>query len=239
MAGLFCAVDTPDIARALDLAKSLGALPVDYKLGLEFFTALGPQGVRQFYDEMPQQRRLFLDLKLHDIPNTVAAAVRSVLSLPVQYLTLHAGGGFEMLQAAEQANQATSAKLGREPLRLLAVTVLTHLQDDALIDIGFSRTVQDQVLHLADMALRAGIGGLVCAGSDVAILRKKFGRQIHLVTPGIRLPQDAAADQKRIMTPSMALAAGANDLVVGRPITAASDPAAASKGILQDMYLGS
>ena len=217
---LFCALDLPDLCAALALGRSLGSGVGGLKVGLELFAAHGGKAVRAVADlGLP----VFLDLKLHDIPNTVGGAVRALNALPIAYLTVHAGGGRAMLQAA-----AAEAGDGRT---VLAVTVLTSLDDADLRAAGVAGGVSDQVLRLADTALGAGVGGLVCSPREVAPLRERFGRAPLLVVPGIR-PASRGDDQKRTMTPTEALAAGADVLVVGRPITGAPDPALAARHLL-------
>ncbi len=195
------------------------------KLGLEFFVANGPAGVADLGD-----RRIFLDLKLHDIPNTVAGAVASVLRLRPAMLTLHACGGAAMIAAARRAADASP-----KPPLLLAVTVLTSLDAEALHETGVAGGPRQQVLRLARLALKAGADGLVCSAHEVAMLRDAFGAAPVLVVPGIRPAGAAAGDQARVMTPAEAVAAGADWLVVGRPITGAADPGAAAAAILAEM----
>ena len=223
---IFCAIDRPDLEGALRLTRSLQGAVGGVKLGLEFFCANGPAGVHAVANEgLP----VFLDLKLHDIPNTVAGAVRSALVLQPAMLTLHASGGGAMLRAAVAAKHATGASTW-----LLAVTVLTSLDDDDLAATGVADGSGAQVDRLAELAVAAGVDGLVCSPHEIARLRRAVPEAIKLVVPGIR-PADALADdQKRVMTPKQALAAGADVLVVGRPITGAADPAAAASGLLPD-----
>jgi len=221
---LICALDTPSLERAVALAHDLAGAVGALKLGLEFFTAQGPAGVRRVAAcGLP----LFLDLKLHDIPNTVAGAVRAALELPVAMLTLHAQGGAAMLEAAAEARAAA----GRPEVRLLAVTLLTSLDEADLARMGAPGRVEERVARLAELALRSGIDGLVCSPGEVAMLRARFGPKPLLVVPGIR-PQPQADDQKRTATPEAVLAAGADRLVVGRPITRARDPRAAAEALL-------
>lgn len=196
------------------------------KLGLAFFLAQGPAGVRAV-----TQAPIFLDLKLHDIPNTVAGAVSAVLPLGAAMLTLHAGGGSAMITAARRAAEAA----GPARPKLLAVTVLTSLTAEALAETGVSATPGAQVLRLARLALAAGADGLVCSPQEVALLRGAIGPEPLLVVPGIRPAGSPAGDQARTLTPREALAAGADWLVIGRPITEAPDPAAAAAGIAADL----
>lgn len=224
---VYCALDVAEPTAALALAREIHE-PVDgFKLGLEFFTANGPDGVRAM---RRCGRPLFLDLKLHDIPNTVAGAVRAVAGLRVRYLTVHAAGGAAMLRAARDA-----AAESPQPPRLLAITVLTSLDANDLGQLGFAHGPGDQVIRLADLALEAGMDGLVCSAHEVAALRERFGPRAVLAVPGIRPASADVGDQKRTMTPSEAQAAGADLLVIGRPITAATEPAQAAADIQADL----
>jgi orotidine-5'-phosphate decarboxylase len=219
---LIVAIDTADLARAANLARSVQAHCGLFKLGLEFFLANGPSGVREI-----SGRPIFLDLKLHDIPNTVAGGIRAILPLAPRMVTLHAAGGAAMIEAARMA--AESAGVGR-PM-LLAVTVLTSLDTAALAATGVSDEPGSQALRLARMALAAGADGLVCSPHEVAMLRQALGAEVKLVVPGIRPTGTAVGDQARTMTPAGAVKSGADWIVVGRPITEASDPGAAAAAI--------
>jgi orotidine-5'-phosphate decarboxylase len=219
---LITAIDTADSSRARALVEATAPHSGLIKLGLEFFLARGPDAVA-FLNEKP----LFLDLKLHDIPNTVAGAVRSLAPLGVKMLTIHAAGGAAMIQAARQA--AEKAGAGRP--RILAVTVLTSLDARALHDTGVAGGTTQQVLRLARLALAAGADGLVCAAHEISPLRDAFGQAPILVVPGIRPEGAALGDQARVMTPRAAIDAGADYIVVGRPITAAEDPGEAARDI--------
>jgi len=226
---VFCAIDSADPERAEALAGQLVGSVGGIKLGLEFFGAFGPAGFRHMARAgVP----LFLDLKFHDIPNTVAAAVRAVLPLAPAMLSVHTAGGAAMLRAARQA--IDSAALAPAPL-LLGVTVLTSLGDDDLAALGCSDTTADQVLRLAAMAVDCGLDGIVCSPHEIAPLRQRFGDRLKLVVPGIRPSGAGSDDQKRVMTPPAAMAAGADYLVVGRPITGAPDPAAAARQIVASL----
>jgi orotidine-5'-phosphate decarboxylase len=224
--GLIAALDTTDVGQARRWAQAAGPHCGMVKLGLEFFLANGAAGVAAV-GEAP----VFLDLKLHDIPNTVAGAVRAVLPVRPRMLTLHASGGAAMLLAARIA--ADTAGAGR-PL-LLAVTVLTSLDATALSDTGVAGGPRQQVLRLARLALANGADGLVCSPLEIAALRDAFGETPVLVVPGIRPAGAAADDQARTMTPHAAAAAGADWLVVGRPITQAENPAAAAAAIAAEI----
>jgi orotidine-5'-phosphate decarboxylase len=192
-----------------------------FKVGLELFTAEGPALFRKL---KALRKDIFLDLKLHDIPNTVAGAVRSAFKHGVQMMTIHASGGREMMaKAAEAAKAAAEAGKGPRPL-LLGVTVLTSLKGADLEEVGLTPNVAAQVLRLAGLAKAAGMDGVVCSPQEIEILRREYGRDLIIVTPGIRPVWAAAQDQKRIMTPAEAVAKGADYLVIGRPITAAPSP---------------
>ncbi len=221
---IYCALDQSDREAAIVLARRLRGAVGGLKLGLEFFAANGPEGVRAVAAEnLP----LFLDLKLHDIPNTVAGAVRAICRLPVAMTTLHASGGEAMLRAARRSRDESGSEL-----RLLAVTLLTSLEQRDLQRMGIAGTVSDHVLRLAETALAAGLDGLVCSPRELTAIRARFGEEPLLVVPGIRT-SPTGDDQKRTASAEGALAAGADLLVIGRPITRASDPAAAARAILQ------
>jgi orotidine-5'-phosphate decarboxylase len=222
---IFCAIDTPELAQARALAQAVRST-VNLKLGLEFFVAHGPAGVREVAGKAP----LFLDLKLHDIPNTVAGAVRAAAALRPMLLTIHCGGGPAMMRAAVEA--AAKAAPERQRMKLLGVTVLTSLDDGDLTAIGQRGPAAEQVKRLALLAKECGLDGVVCSPLEVAMLREACGKDFLLVVPGIRLMGVASGDQKRVMGPRETLAAGADYLVIGRPITGAPDPAAAARAML-------
>ena len=216
---IFVALDTPDLARASAIAKRVRNHVGGLKLGLEFFCANGHQGVREMAAiGLP----IFLDLKLHDIPNTVAKAVQALRGLEPAILTVHASGGRAMMEDAKAA-----APLGT---KVVAVTVLTSLDGSDLSSIGLAADPHEQVVRLAGLAREAGIDGIVCSGNEVAAARKLWPGGFFVV-PGVRPPGGEVGDQKRVMTPRAALDAGASILVVGRPITAAEDPDAAARAI--------
>ena len=219
---LIVALDTTDLTCAGNWACAVAPYCGLIKLGLEFFLANGPAGVRAL-----TERPIFLDLKLHDIPNTVAGSVRAVLPLRPRMLTLHAAGGAAMIEAARNAAESIGAA---RPM-LLAVTVLTSLNSASLIATGVHDDTSRQVLRLAGLAVSAGADGLVCSPLEVAMLRDALGDKAKLVVPGIRPAGATADDQARTMTPKQAVAAGADWIVVGRPITGSTDPGLAAAGI--------
>ena len=224
---IFVAIDTPDLTTASDLTAAVGSTVGGIKLGLEFFVARGPDGVGQIATAAGSAP-LFLDLKLHDIPNTVAGAVRSAARLKPAFITLHASGGEAMMRAAADAAGSSGAKL-------LGITVLTSLDDEDLAAVGQSRPGADQVRRLAALAQRSGLDGVVCAPPEVPLLRSDCGPDFTLVVPGVRPSWAAADDQKRVMTPAEAVANGADYLVIGRPITRAADPAEAVRRIAAEL----
>jgi orotidine-5'-phosphate decarboxylase len=224
---VFCAIDRPDLAGALELCRALTDVVGGFKLGLEFVAANGPGGVRQV---VALGRPVFLDVKFHDIPNTVAGAVRAAGSLGVAMLNLHISGGPAMLRAAVEA-----ARL-REPCpKLLGVTVLTSIDDADLAAVGVPHKVSDQVLRLAELAWDTGLDGVICSPREVVLLRERFGERFTLVVPGVRPADSRPGDQKRTMGPAQAVAAGADWLVIGRPITEAADPRAAAAAIAAEI----
>lgn len=227
-ARIFCAVDTTDIASARTLASQLAGRVGGLKLGLEFFCANGPAGVREVIGEGGPP--LFLDLKFHDIPNTVAGAVKAALPLKPSFLTIHASGGPEMIAAAAR----TAAADGPRP-KILAVTVLTSLDGDDLEKVGQVGPVDEQVRRLAMLARDAGADGIVCSPAEVRCLRRSLGPDFILMVPGIRPAWSASNDQKRFMTPAQAVECGADHLVIGRPITAAPDPGEAAVRIAAEI----
>jgi orotidine-5'-phosphate decarboxylase len=219
---LIAAIDTSDRQLARRLIRAVGPFCGFVKLGLEFYLAHGPAGL-----DVAEGARVFLDLKLHDIPHTVAGAVRSLLPLEVDLITIHACGGAAMVAAAREAAEAAQS---RRPL-ILAVTVLTSISDTELAGIGVSGGVGSQVERLARLALGAGADGLICAAHEVRALRATFGTEPLLVVPGIRPSGFPSQDQARVTSPQEAIRAGADHIVVGRPITSSPDPARAAAEI--------
>ena len=224
---LIIALDVPTAAAAKELAAQLRGTCRWVKVGLELYLAAGTAMVEEL---TAHGFSVFLDLKFHDIPNTVAGAVRSAASMGASLLTIHAAGGPSMLRAAAEAAAATT-----NAPQLLAVTVLTSMDKEQLAAIGIETAAANQVLRLAKMAIDAEIRGLVCSPEEVALLRRELGAQPRLVVPGIRPAGAAAGDQKRIATPADAIRAGASQLVVGRPITQAADPAKSAQAILNEI----
>ena len=227
---IFCALDSADLDGVRGVAQSIAGAVDGLKPGLESFTARGPDGVREIAKlGLP----IFLDVKLHDIPSTVAGAIRSLAPLAPYYLTLHAGGGEEMLRAAREAAHDEAARLKLTPPRLLAVTVLTSLDEGDLARHGVAGPVGEQVVRLAELARRAGID--VSSPREIAAIRAACGDGFDIVVPGIRPGGGATQDQKRVMTPGEAVRAGASALVIGRPITGAADPAQAAAEIRREV----
>jgi orotidine-5'-phosphate decarboxylase len=223
---IFVALDTTDLDRALALGRGLKGFIGGVKVGKEFFTALGPAGVGALGElGLP----VFLDLKFHDIPATVAGAVRAALALKPFIINVHASGGAEMMRAAVEAADGPDRPL------VVAVTVLTSLADEDLAATGVAGDAAAQVLRLAGLAKRSGLDGVVCSAHEAEALRAALGDDFKLVVPGIRPQWAAADDQKRIVTPAEAVAKGADYLVIGRPITAADDPADAARRIAAEL----
>jgi orotidine-5'-phosphate decarboxylase len=222
---IIVALDTDAPEAALETATALTGEVGMFKVGMELFPRGGAELVRRIrgagFD-------VFLDLKFHDIPNTVAGAVRSAAALGVRFATVHASGGRAMLTAAAKSAHGTGTTL-------LAVTVLTSLDDADLAEVGFSLGTAEAAAGLAGLAVSCGIHGIVCSAMEVASVRERVGKGVTLVTPGVRMPEDAVGDQKRVMTPADAIRRGADYIVVGRPITKAIDPAAAARAIAASM----
>ena len=223
MSPIFVALDTPELDRALALTHAVRDYAGGVKLGLEFFCAHGPDGIARIADRgLP----LFLDLKFHDIPNTVAKAVAAIAPLAPAVLTVHAAGGLEMLAVAKAAAPS--------PTKVVGVTVLTSLDSADLQAVGIADPLADQVARLARLAHAAGLDGIVCSGAEVGTARAKWPGGFFVV-PGVRPARGDVADQKRVVTPAQALADGASILVIGRPITAAPDPARAIADIAESL----
>jgi orotidine-5'-phosphate decarboxylase len=221
---LIIALDVSSAAAAQEIVTAIGESARTYKVGKQLFTAEGPQIVR---DLVASGRKVFLDLKYHDIPNTVAAAVREAARLDVSMLTVHASGGGKMIRAAVEAARSVNPRL-----MVLAVTVLTSLDDSDLDKMGIRGRVVDQVMRLAALALANGCQGVVASAQEASELRSELGNKFAIVTPGVRPAGSGHGDQVRVVTPSEAIASGATHIVVGRPITEAADPAAEARAIL-------
>ena len=225
---VFVALDTANLDQAIAWAGAVRPCVGGVKLGLEFFNSNGPAGVRQIVDiGLP----VFLDLKFHDIPNTVAGAVRAVAGLGAAIVNVHASGGPAMLRAAAEA----AAEFGANRPRVIAVTVLTSLDDNDLASVGQAGPAVSQVERLAQLTQSCGLDGVVCSPAEIAALRATCGTEFHLVVPGIRPTWASAGNQKRIMTPREARDMGADVLVIGRPITGSDDPAAAAARIAEEL----
>jgi orotidine-5'-phosphate decarboxylase len=220
---IFVAIDTPDLDRALALARAVGPHVGGLKVGLEFITAQGPDGIRAI---AALGKPVFADTKFHDIPNTVAGAAREIAKLGVAMFNIHASGGEAMMRAAKEAASSINPEM-----KLIAVTVLTSLDDGVLETVGQRGPAAEQVVRLAKLAQTSGLDGVVCSAHEIAALRKTCGRDFLLVVPGIRPAGSDLADQRRVMTPAEAAHAGADILVIGRPIAAAPDPAKAARDI--------
>jgi orotidine-5'-phosphate decarboxylase len=223
---LVVALDVSSAAAAQRIVAAVGDSALTYKVGMQLYTAEGPRVVR---DLVASGRRVFLDLKYHDIPNTVGAAVAEAAKLGVSMLTVHAAGSTKMLRAAAEAAKANPQ------LVLLGVTVLTSLGEDDLENIGARGSVKENVLRLASLALENGCRGIVTSAREAPAVRAKLGYEFPIVTPGVRPAGSNVADQVRVVTPAEAIAAGASHIVVGRPITEAADPAAAARTILEEL----
>lgn len=229
---IIVALDVPRVETALKLAEELAPFVGAFKIGSELFTSTGPDIVKKI---RATGASVFLDLKFHDIPNTVAKSVAAAVRLDVQMLTIHTGGGTEMMSAAEKSAQETARELGRKPPLVLGVTILTSMDSNELNEVGVEANVGKQVERLANLAVRAGLRGLVCSPLEIADLRQFLPKEIQLVTPGIRTTADQADDQKRTLSPKEAIAAGASWLVIGRPIYGADNPRAAAEKILASL----
>jgi orotidine-5'-phosphate decarboxylase len=224
---VFVALDTPSLDRASELARALKPFVGGVKLGLEFYGANGPEGVRAVVSTgIP----VFLDLKLHDIPNTVAGAMKALAPLGAAIVNVHASGGAAMMRAAAEAARASE----RRP-KIIAVTVLTSLEEKDLAEVGLSGTALEQAVRLAILAKQSGLDGVVCSPHEIAAVRAACGSGFLIVTPGVRPAGGELGDQKRVMTPLQAMESGADILVIGRPITAAPDPVQAARQIAAEL----
>ena len=229
---VICAIDTTDIAVAKNLSSQLAGKVGALKLGLEFFTANGAAGVQQVAHA---QAPVFLDLKFHDIPNTVSKAVKATAPLDTFILTVHTAGGSDMMKAAADAASDNSVRTGKRRPIVVGVTVLTSMDQQDLAGIGITVALADQVKRLASLAQQAGLDGVVCSPWEIELIGNTCGKDFKLVVPGIRPAGSATGDQKRIMTPKQAVDLGADYLVIGRPITEAANPAEAASAILSEL----
>jgi orotidine-5'-phosphate decarboxylase len=229
---IFCALDTPDIAAAVSLAEKLFGSIGGAKLGMEFFYANGAAGYKAVQEAgLP----IFLDLKLHDISNTVAKAVHSLMPLAPKIMTVHTQGGPGMMQAASDAADEAAKANGVDRPKMVGVTILTSLDQSDLAAIGVQGAVKDQVVRLAKLAKASGLDGVVCSPLEIEAIRDACGDDFMLVVPGIRPVGSTMGDQKRVLTPREAMDKGADVLVIGRPITGADDPAKAAKEIADSL----
>jgi len=226
-------LDLPTLDEALDFVRLLKDRVGLFKIGLELFVREGPRAVRAVQEAAPGAG-IFLDLKFHDIPATVERAMRSATELGVEMVTVHCGGGLRLLEAAARVQKDTGVKV-------LAVTVLTSLSAEDLRDVGIDEAYNkpsDLVIHRARLARLAGCAGIVCSGAEAGAVRQEFGPSFLIVTPGIRSAGDSRGDQKRVVTPALAIQSGADYIVVGRPIRDASDPARAAERIAREVEQG-
>jgi orotidine-5'-phosphate decarboxylase len=228
---IIVALDVSNKEEALSLVRQLKDTNI-FKVGLQLFTVEGPSLVKNLQD---LGKKVFLDLKFHDIPNTVAGAVRMGVRMGVHMMTLHASGGREMMASAAQAAKEEAESVGTAPSLLLAVTILTSLKGKHLKDIGIGTDTKSQVLNLAGLAFQSGIEGIVCSPKEIEAIKKTFKKNLVVVAPGIRPKWAAAQDQKRILTPAQAVKKGADYLVIGRPITQAPSPHDAFLRILDEL----
>ncbi len=226
---ILLALDVPTAERAFELVQQLAPVVAGFKIGSELYTSAGPEIVRRV---RAAGGMVFLDLKFHDIPNTVAKAVAAATRLDVQMLTTHTAGGLAMMRAAEESAQNTARQCGREAPLVLGVTVLTSMDGKALAEVGADANVGRQVERLASLAMQAGLRGLVCSPLEITALRQVLPEKVQLVTPGIRAGTEKSDDQKRTLSAREAINAGASWLVIGRPIYAAENPQAAAEAIL-------
>ena len=229
---IYCALDTTNVDEAVALAKALKGTIGGIKLGLEFFCSAGPEGFKQVSETgMP----LFLDLKFHDIPNTVAGAIKSVAPLGPKIITIHTQGGLAMMQAAAETAAREADRYGFEKPWVCGVSILTSLDDSDLEAIGVNDPVAEQVARLATLAHSSGLDGMVCSPKEITLARNATSSDFKLIVPGIRPKGSASGDQKRVMTPHDAVEAGANIIVIGRPITQSDDPVASAQSIAESL----
>jgi len=230
---ILCALDTTELGDATVLAAKVGDIVGGIKLGLEFFCANGPKGVLQVMKASALP--IFLDLKLHDIPNTVAGAMRAAVALKPFIVTVHTGGGRKMMEAAVKAAREEVIDNAINPPLVIGITVLTSLDQEDLKEAGIARGLVTQARKAALLAQSSGLDGVVCSPKEVALIRKDCGPKFKLITPGVRPSWAPMNDQKRVMSPAQAIAEGADYLVIGRPITAAKDPGSAAMRIADEL----
>ena len=224
---IFCAVDTSDIEIATDLVTQIKPYIGGIKLGLEFFTSCGISGCHAMKEfDLP----LFIDLKLHDIPNTVASALRGIFSLEPQYTTLHISGGSEMLKSSVDLKNELQSKTN-----LLGVTILTSFDDSTIEELGFGSSVKHSIKQLTSIAHESGLDGIVCSPHEVSNIKETYKNKLKLIVPGIRSSKNTDDDQKRTLSAKEAISAGADILVIGRPITKAKDPAQAAENLIREI----
>ena len=231
---LIVALDVENLATANRLVTTLSDDVKWFKIGKQLFTAVGPASVKLLHEA---KKNIFLDLKFHDIPNTVAGAVASATKIGANIINIHASGGLEMMRAAGEAAEKQASELSIPKPTLLGVTILTSI-DEANFqrDFGTQRKLKDQVAYLAELSQKAGLEGVVASPLEIELIRKVCGNDFVIVTPGVRPAWAASNDQQRVMTPGEAINAGADCIVVGRPITAADNPREAARTILQEIY---
>lgn len=229
---ILCALDTTDPHGAYGLAAKLRKYVGGIKLGLEFFGAQGPSG---FSHVAKSGMPIFLDLKLHDIPHTVAKAIHALMPLKPMIMTIHTGGGPAMMKAAAQAAEQAARDVGCDKPIIVGVTILTSMDESDLEAVGLSTPVQSQVVRMARLAQKNGLDGVVCSPFEITAIREACGPDFKLVVPGIRPTGSAVGDQKRVMTPAEAVENGADYIVIGRPITQADDPVQAAKNIAEEL----
>ena len=229
---LIVALDVSSIAQAERLVKLLSPLVAVFKVGNELFTAQGPSVIQMIHSH---RSKVFLDLKYHDIPNTVGSACEAAVRHKVFMLNIHTLGGKQMMFQAVQSVHRTAAELGFEPPRLLGVTVLTSMKDNDLKEIGIGKKLEKEVAHLAGLAKACGLDGVVASAHEIEMIRKKTDKDFLIVTPGVRPVWAAHGDQKRVMTPKEAIEKGANFIVVGRPITQSPSPLEAAEKVLTEI----
>lgn len=229
---LITALDVPTLDKASKLVLSLGETVTFYKVGMELYYGAGPS----ILDYLKKHgKKIFLDLKLHDIPNTVNNSVAVLTGLGIDMMTIHAGGGREMMAKAAQSAKESAEKLGKKTPLVVGVTVLTSLNEEQFKELNYKVTIKQQALELAKLAQEAGLSGVVASPEEAADIRNACGKDFLIVTPGIRLADGSKDDQSRIATPASALEAGASHIVVGRPISKATDAKEAAKAIINSM----